>query len=716
MKRSTKKEKKTNLAELSNLQKKYMDEYKEQNKFFDSELLEITELDELERFQKRASKTLLVLKNRYEEIQAYAEVFAPKHSSPSKTQIEFKAAKPDSKAFYEQINQRKQEIKTKRDPAKILKRLNEHFHANTFDMQAYNEFLINPAVKNKIRFNPIFASRVEKLNKQVITGYANSIAALDQKLFLQISTDELFSPPWKPEECPSMAAFTDQNVNLTNYISSLVLNASSMEERTLIVDRWIWVAYSLYHEHKDLSGCQAILTGLSTTEVSRLKKTFDGLNPETEQVFAKLNETMFPHRATALGPVLSQQQAAIPSMALIRRDITFLEDGNRYLEKIKDPSERRLEMASRTSGGRKMMLTLNKLQTERTHFPIPNDTDAQLDTILIDMLNNGFFYDQDESHELSTQIEPLGNDLETAKPVNFGRVLKSSTSSNSSQPTIQRQMLEELIRDLNRYLIADVSRYLKDKKQSDVFVMDENYVIDWEKENSQLELLNREKEAHIETLEWLLKDEPKKSLVKEGNKLLQTLQDLDYKQLKMQNLEAKLFVNLYKLKIEFGTLSRLNPDPSNKQRLEDIETEVAKINELVETCELSPSLKTSLSAFNIEISTFRQLVNKAEEKQEEKENSEASIPDWRSNRSSQDHTSKNRYSLLYSQDNNAGKERESSVSELKDKKISSTEQRLQTMQKRYSLLYSQLHSQINRDTGKDKEVSVEPTFVAAHCP
>ncbi|KTD36722.1 RasGEF domain protein [Legionella nautarum] len=702
MKRGIKREKKISLAELSNLQKQYMDEYKEQQKYFDKELLEITSLPELERFQKRATKALQVLKNKYEEIQNYvaAPSTNPKQLLPKKTQIEFKKAVPDIKALHEKINERKQEIKTKRDPAKLLKQLKENYRADTFDIKAYNDFLTNPIVKNKVKYNPIFAARVDKLNKKVITRYAHTIAALDQELFLKISTKELFSPPWKPHECPSMAAFTDQNVNLTNYVSSLVLDAESMEQRTLIVERWVWVAYSLYHEHKDLSACQAIITGLSSTEVERLKRTFEGMSLETEEVFDTLKQTMLPLRPPpALNPIMSEKQAVIPSMALIRRDLTYLEDGNHYLEEIESKDERRLEMATRIASGVKMRITIDKLQKERASLLILEDKDTQLDTIFRDMLKNGYAYDQDAYFEKSETLEPIGNDLAPAKSVKFGRVFKPSSSHSSNEPTMQQQIFKELIQDIIPSALNKIT-----------FAMDQDYIIDEEKEDSQLEPVKREIEAYIENLTWFLKDEKNSSLVKEGTALLQTLKELDLHQLKTQNLEAQLFVALYKLKIEFGTLSRLNP---TSDLIQAIEAEVAKINDLTETYEFSRGFRSSLSAFNVEISTFRQLANKAEGKQEGQENKEASVPDWRSNRSGQDQTSRNRYSLLYSQDIDAGKE--GSVSELaEDKKVSSVEQRNKTLQKRYSVLYSQLSSQIIRDTGKDKEPNPEPLF--AHCP
>lgn len=694
------KEKKIGIAELSNLQNKYMDEYREQKKYFDKELLEVTTLPELERLQKRASKALLVLKNKHEEIQSYVAIPSPRQLLPRKTQNEFKKAVPDSKALYEKINERKQEIKTKRDPAKLLKQLKENFSADTFNMKAYDEFLTNPIVKNKIKFNPIFATRVDKLNKNIITRYAHTIAALDQELFLKISTRELFSPPWKPEECPSMDAFSAQSANLGEYVSALIINAHSMEERTLIVDRWIWVAYSLYTEHKDLSGCQGILLGLAKIEVDRLKKTFDGLSPETKEVLDNLNEEVMPkNRIPALNPVMSQQQAVIPSMVLLRRDVTYLKDGNHYLEEIKSKAEKQLEMSTRIASGVKMRITIDKLQKERAALLVLEDKDTQLDNTLRDMLQNGSAYDEDANYRRSEELEPTGNNLAPAKPVKFGRVFKPSSSNSSNEPTMQQQILKELIQDIIPSALKKIS-----------FAMDKDYVMDEEKDEAGLEPLNREIQAYIENLEWFLKDEKNSSLVKEGTELLQTLKELDLHQLKTQNLEAQLYVSLYKLKIEFGTLSRLNP---TSELIQTIEAEVAKINNLTETYKFSRAFRTSLSAFNIEISTFRQLANKAEGKQDEEEKTNASVPDWRSNRSGQEQTSKNRYSL-YSQESDAGKGKEKAVSEhAEDKRNPSENQRDKTLYKRYSVLYSQLHSQIIRPDNS-KETSSEPLL--AHCP
>lgn len=591
---------------LSEHQEKYLEKYESLKAYLSKKLPEISSPEELDSLRKRIKKEQTVLEAMYKEMEKIHKTLRDSKQSPaSKRRFEkfskkfvegFEIAPPDCKPLFEQISTKKQKIKDENNPAEILKKLVSRYKANDLDLQAFNDFLMNPLVKSKIKTNRIFAAKVENLNKQIVIRYAQTIATIDQGLFLKIRSKDLFSP-WAFKSSTAIAASTTHYNNIADYVSSLVLAASSMEERVIIVERWIWVAHYLCEELKDYSGCHAILTGLSRIEISRLSKTFASLSPESQDALAHISNKVLG--SSALKPVFNAQQAIIPAMPLIQRDITFIADGNKSITDLESKEDKREEMAMRTGGGRKILHVFRRLQNERGNFRLSGDVDASLDELLRERLERPASYDSDEGYEVSKRLEPINNELETVKAVNFGKVFKGATPTN--QPKMRQLFLEDVIQTLNNSLINNVSGFLKARKQ-EAFQMDENYVINWEKEDQELEKLNREKEAYVEVLQGYSTNEKNSNLLSRTNALIKKLEALDFKQIKMQSLETKLYNRLFLLKVEFDSASRFNPD---SEKISLIIAELEKISELSQGCQLSPNFSRMLASFNDGVMAFK---------------------------------------------------------------------------------------------------------------
>ncbi|WP_160158655.1 RasGEF domain-containing protein [Legionella maceachernii] len=610
---------------LSEHQKEYLDKYASLKIYLETRLPEISSLDDLESLRKRIKKEQHALESMYGEmikIQKTLKESTSKQSTKVKQTFEhwnqkfidrFNKATPDCKTLFDQIDAKKQEIKDDNDPAKILKKLISKFQANELDIQAFNDFLMNPAVKSKMRANPLFSAKVEHLNRQIIVRYGHTLARLDQELFLNIRLQELFSP-WAFAKSPTIKANAANYNNLSDYITNLILAAPSIEERSIIVDRWIWVAQYLFEELKDYSGCHAILSALSRNEVSRLSRTFESLSPETQDTFDKLSKSILV--SSSLRPIFNAQEAVIPAMPLIQRDVTFVADGNKSVEDLESKDDKREEMMMRTGGGKKIVLAFDKLQTERTKYVIPNNIDLELDDFLRDRLKNPAVpYDSDAADQRSTELEPPKNDLKAAKPVRFGKVFKSASHNNQS--CMRQVILEDLIKGLTTFVVNDPSGFLRGRNQEGFQMDEKKYVIDWEKEAEQIAMLHREIEANVDALKGYSTNEKNSSLVSRTQDLINKLEALDFKQIKMQQLENKLNITLFKLKVEFSSLSRVNHDNENVERLDEIIAEVEKISTLAEECQFSSKFQKNLEEFNKVIDAYKLSSNSSEVKQED---------------------------------------------------------------------------------------------------
>lgn len=608
------------ITALSEYQAKYLEKYESLKAYLSKKLPEISSLDELDSLQKRVKKEQIALEAMHQEmVETYNTLKQSKHSRGSKHSFEkfnknfvevFQVAPPDCKPLFDQISIKRKQIKAEHNPVELLKKLISRFKANELDLQAFNDFLMNPAVKSKIRTNPIFAAKVGNLNKQIIIRYAQTIATIDQELFLNIRASELFSP-WAFKSSPSIVANTAQYNNLADYLGRLILDASSIEERAIIIERWIWVAHYLFEELKDYSGCHAILSVFSRSEIGRLKKTFASLSPECLDALDKMSNELLVSQA--LKPIFNAQQAVIPAMPLIQRDVTFLEDGNKTVSELESNDEKREEMARRTGGGRKIMHIFKRLQDDRSNFHLSEEIDAPLDELLRGKLKAPVApYGSKEAYQTSQLLEPVNNELKPAKPVKFGKVLSSASATN--QPNMRQQLLQDTIKALTDSVLNNVSGFLKDRKQ-EAFQMDENYVIDWEKENLELIKIEREKEALVDTVKGFSNNEKNSTLLNRANLLIKKLEALDFKQIKMQHLESKLYARLYKLKVEFACAARFN-DGEAPEQISLIIAELEKISKLTEGCQFSANFLKFLNAFNDEVRVFKDLSNPSEKEKE----------------------------------------------------------------------------------------------------
>lgn len=521
-------------------------------------------------------------------------------------------------------------------PNRFFRDLINKNRANTLTLKEFNGFLCNSAVKRKIKVNLIFAKKVRNLNKQIIAEAANTIAALDQELFLNIQESELLSP-WDYNKSPNLQANSDQYNNLANSVCRDILQAPLMEERILIAERWIWIASYLFEELKDYSGSMAILVAFSRVEISRLTKTLAGLSKDCQEVYDKLSETLLD--SNALKPVLNAQEAVIPALPLIQRDMTFIHDGNLAVYSLDDSQDKSAEISLRTGGGRKLMLAFNKLQRERRNFFIPDERNSELDGLLRAQLqSSSLAYNSKQAYDLSQQLESPKTTLKTIKSISFGKVVKSS---KSSKPCMREVILEELMHDLNSIFAKGAADYLQAKGQS-CFKVDGDYLIDWQKENQQLELLNREIASYIEAIEGYLTNQKNNSSIRQARALIAHLQAIDFKQSKMKNLEGTLSTILYKLNVEFGILEKLKTNPADL-RLREIEDELNKISQLQENCQFSPQFLDSLTLFKTRIKAVKPFASDIEE------SSITPITDWRKREIQLQGSPRYQYSLLFNQ-------------------------------------------------------------------
>eukprot|EP01113_Clastostelium_recurvatum_P021116 TRINITY_DN2499_c0_g1_i3.p1 TRINITY_DN2499_c0_g1~~TRINITY_DN2499_c0_g1_i3.p1 ORF type:complete len:542 (-),score=156.41 TRINITY_DN2499_c0_g1_i3:14-1639(-) len=166
------------------------------------------------------------------------------------------------------------------------------------------------------------------------------------------------SPPVPPatavlpeSPAPNVIAMINRANDVSYWVASEILKTDKLRERTTILRKFILVAHEC-RKLQNWNGLLSVMVGLNLGSVQRLKKTWTGLSKQILSVFEELSELTasvgnYKNYRAALneaiesplsptsyhGSMVLMPTACIPCLAVILRDLTFLEDGNKnFLE------------------------------------------------------------------------------------------------------------------------------------------------------------------------------------------------------------------------------------------------------------------------------------------------------------------------------------------------------------------------------------------------
>lgn len=156
------------------------------------------------------------------------------------------------------------------------------------------------------------------------------------KLFKQIQPDEFAIHLWskkdqrlQQEMTKNLNRFIDRFNNLGYWVASELCAVSNLQKRIIVMERFIQIAKNLFklQNYNDLI---AVMSGLNTIPIYRLKKTWAGASKEMIAKFRDLEARMSPennykqYRAIEF----AAKGDMIPFFALTIKDLVFYNDGN----------------------------------------------------------------------------------------------------------------------------------------------------------------------------------------------------------------------------------------------------------------------------------------------------------------------------------------------------------------------------------------------------
>ncbi|KAJ3330719.1 hypoxanthine phosphoribosyltransferase 1 [Blyttiomyces sp. JEL0837] len=232
----------------------------------------------------------------------------------------------------------------------------------------------------------------------------------------------------------SIYNFIDRFNTISFWVATVIISTDDLRHRIDVLEKLIKIAYKTL-EYQNYNGAYAILSGLSTAAVDRLKKTWDGLSSKHVVAFQEIQEKLsYKQNYKVYRELLeSNKPPVIPILSLIMKDLTFtnevnsgrLESGLINFEKF-----------------RRIYDLVSKVHTFQRHLPVLSEVNLLRLSKLLEPSTKASMGGCSSAGNLVTV--PLNSSPLPAAPsstlggANTGQTKGSGTDSAPSQPLSQQ--------------------------------------------------------------------------------------------------------------------------------------------------------------------------------------------------------------------------------------------------------------------------------------
>jgi len=228
---------------------------------------------------------------------------------------------------------------------------------------------------------------------------ATQMTVMEQELFCDVQPIEFLKDCWQSPHrevlSPRLFALVKRFNDVSFWVATQVVTCPSVKHQTMVIRKFIKIAYKLYKFH-NYNSLMQILSGLHNVSVSRLRSAWAGLPGNALDKFKKIDDFMsannnFQQYRDTLNDLLQHKTAALPYLVLFMRDITFIE-----------------ENSERTAEGNMNFLKLLRLGRQLHWFVHFTKTDYgfHMDFQIQKMLMELKFLSESELYQVSCLCEP----------------------------------------------------------------------------------------------------------------------------------------------------------------------------------------------------------------------------------------------------------------------------------------------------------------------
>ncbi|CAG8483932.1 5238_t:CDS:2 [Funneliformis caledonium] len=182
---------------------------------------------------------------------------------------------------------------------------------------------------------PILPKNIKKLKFLDLDPLeiARQLTLIESKLYNKIKPVECLDKAWSKEEGDNIAvnikAMIVNSNQITGWVAESVLNQSEVKRRCLYIKHFVAVADKCKFLN-NFNSLTAIISGLNSAPIHRLKRTWELVNAKTIQTLEVLNKTMNSTKnfAEYRETLHSVNPPCVPFLGVYLTDLTFIEDGN----------------------------------------------------------------------------------------------------------------------------------------------------------------------------------------------------------------------------------------------------------------------------------------------------------------------------------------------------------------------------------------------------
>ncbi|KAI9184686.1 hypothetical protein H9P43_003741 [Blastocladiella emersonii ATCC 22665] len=281
-----------------------------------------------------------------------------------------------------------------------------------------NLFKLSTMVAENTRRNHNIAVPLPKIPRGLAGGMANLFVCDPEEVarqlclsefgvYRRIKPTELLNQAWmKPDgqsHSPNIWILTQRFNCLARWLTKSLLQLRDLQQRSLRMEWFVEIAVNLL-EMRNFLSLMAILAGLGSAPIARLKHTRARMSARARRKLDELEEVMSPqhshkkYRELYKSPHLNGNMARIPYLSVHLSDLVYVEDGNPdKIDGLINVSKRRLVYG--------VISTVLEFQDEDYHFATVSDMQRQISLCYVPYERR-----EEELFQWSLEVEPRGWD------------------------------------------------------------------------------------------------------------------------------------------------------------------------------------------------------------------------------------------------------------------------------------------------------------------
>ena len=161
---------------------------------------------------------------------------------------------------------------------------------------------------------------------------ARQLTIRQMTVFCSIMPEELLGSQWMKKggaDSPNVKAMSSFSTDLSNLVADTILQYNEVKKRATVIKQWIKIA-SQCLELNNYDALMAIICSLNSSTITRLRKTWDIINPKRRETLRTLQAIVEPSQNNKVLRARLQGHVppCLPFLGMFLTDLTFVDIGN----------------------------------------------------------------------------------------------------------------------------------------------------------------------------------------------------------------------------------------------------------------------------------------------------------------------------------------------------------------------------------------------------